>query len=86
MALPRFFRMTSFLARARAWVAVLVVLLFGVLLVRQTMPAYRPLPGLALVGLVAVADLIVLQAIVFLHCLCLRGAHGRDNIPTLSEE
>jgi hypothetical protein len=50
----------------RAWVAVLVVLALGVLLVRQTMPAYRPLPALALVGLVTLADLIVLQAIVFL--------------------
>jgi hypothetical protein len=50
----------------RAWLAVLVVLAFGAVLIRQVMPEHRPLPGMALVGLVALTDLIVLQAIVFL--------------------
>lgn len=50
----------------RAWLAVLCVIAFAVLLVRQVMPAHRPLPGMALVGLVALVDLLFLQAVVSL--------------------
>lgn len=50
----------------RAWLAVLVVIVFGAILIRQVMPAYRPLPPMVIVGLAAVVDLFVLQAIVLL--------------------